>query len=272
MPELPEVETTRAGIAPHVQNQTISRVVVRNPSLRWPVPANLARLLRGQRIHNLTRRAKYLLFELDRGSLMLHLGMSGSLRINPINIEIGPYDHFELQFANGQCLRLRDPRRFGSVHYVTDDVSKHPLLATLGPEPLSDRFNGTHLYNKSRKRKQSVKTFIMDSRIVVGVGNIYASESLFEAGIAPGRPAGRISRERYDRLADAIKSVLNRAIAKGGTTLRDFTSFEGQPGYFRHELKVYDREGEACKACGDAIRARRLGQRSTFYCPSCQRT
>ncbi len=270
MPELPEVETTRAGIAPHVSGRTISKVVVRNASLRWPVPANLARTLRNQTVQSLERRAKYLLLRLDRGHLMLHLGMSGSLRINPINIEIGPYDHFELQFADGQCLRLRDPRRFGSVHYVTGDVSQHPLLASLGPEPLDEHFCGDYLYERSRKRRQSVKTFIMDSRTVVGVGNIYASESLFEAGILPGRQAGRVSRARYEQLAGAIKSVLQRAIAKGGTTLRDFTSFAGQPGYFRHELKVYDRAGEPCRSCGQPVRSKRLGQRSTFYCSRCQ--
>ncbi|MCS3903287.1 formamidopyrimidine-DNA glycosylase [Methylohalomonas lacus] len=270
MPELPEVETTRVGIAPHVSGRTISKVVVRNASLRWPVPSNLVRTLRRQTVQSLERRAKYLLFRLDRGHLMLHLGMSGSLRINPIDIEVGPYDHFELQFADGQCLRLRDPRRFGSVHYVTGDVSQHPLLASLGPEPLDEHFSGDYLYQRSRKRRQSVKTFIMDSRTVVGVGNIYASESLYEAGILPGRQAGRVSRARYDQLAGAIKSVLQRAIAKGGTTLRDFISFAGQPGYFRHDLQVYDRAGEPCRGCGQPVRNKRLGQRSTFYCSRCQ--
>lgn len=270
MPELPEVETTRTGIAPHITGQSIEKVLIRNAALRWPVAANLPRRLPGQTVASLERRAKYLLFRLDRGYLIVHLGMSGSLRINPIHTEVGPYDHFELQFANGQCLRLRDPRRFGSVHYVTDNIAEHPLLIHLGPEPLSNEFNGGYLYACSRKRKQSVKTFIMDSRIVVGVGNIYASESLFEAGILPGRPAGRVSCERYARLATAIKTVLNKAIAKGGTTLRDFSNHSGQPGYFRQELKVYDRQGEPCHDCEQPIRVKRLGQRSTYYCHHCQ--
>lgn len=270
MPELPEVETTRAGIAPHIEQQIVSKVIVRNPQLRWPVPADLDNTLRDQSVRSLKRRAKYLLFEFNTGTLMIHLGMSGSMRINPIDTAIGPYDHFELQFSNGQCLRLRDPRRFGSVHFDTGDIHRHPLLAGLGPEPLSDAFNGDYLFRRSRGRRQSIKTFIMDSRIVVGVGNIYASEALFEAGIAPGRQAGKTTRPRYDRLAQAIKHTLDKAIAKGGTTLRDFTSYEGQPGYFRHELKVYDRADEACRICGDIVRVRRLGQRSTYYCTTCQ--
>lgn len=270
MPELPEVETTRAGIAPHVTGQSIDRAVIRNANLRWPVPARLKRQLQGQRIHALERRAKYLLFELDSGHLIIHLGMSGSLRINPVGTEIGAHDHFELQFGNGLCLRLRDPRRFGSVHYLTGAVLDHPLLTGLGPEPLGESFDGDHLYDKSRRRRQSVKTFIMDSRIVVGVGNIYASESLFEAGIRPGLAAGRISRGRYRLLAAAIRSVLGKAIASGGTTLRDFTGSSGQPGYFRHELMVYDRADQPCKSCSTPIRSKRLGQRSTFYCHICQ--
>jgi len=270
MPELPEVETTRAGIAPHIEGQRITNVIVRNRNLRWPVPPRLLQKLCGQTVRSLKRRAKYLLFEFDCGTLMLHLGMSGSLRINPINTEIGPYDHFELQFADGQCLRLRDPRRFGSVHFLATAILQHPLLADLGPEPLSEAFTGEYLYRKSRNRRQSIKTFIMDSRIVVGVGNIYANEALFEAGILPTRQAGRVSRGRYDRLAAAIQSVLDRAIARGGTTLRDFTSYEGRPGYFRQELKVYDRDGEPCSSCGQPVKLKRLGQRSTYYCPTCQ--
>lgn len=270
MPELPEVETTRTGVAPHVEGRRITNVIVRNPNLRWPVPPRLMQKLCGQKVRALKRRAKYLLFELDRGTLMLHLGMSGSLRINPVGSEIGPYDHFELQFADGQCLRLRDPRRFGSVHYLATAIMQHPLLVDLGPEPLSDTFTGEHLYRQSRGRRQSIKTFIMDSRIVVGVGNIYANEALFEAGILPTRQAGRVSCERYERLASAIKSVLNMAIAKGGTTLRDFTSYEGQPGYFRQELRVYDRDGEPCRGCGGQVKTKRQSQRSTYYCSTCQ--
>lgn len=270
MPELPEVETTRRGIAPHVLAETISKVIVRNPALRWPVPANLDRRLRGQQIRKLSRRAKYLIFDFERGHLLLHLGMSGSLRIVSADFESGPYDHFELQFDSDICLRLRDPRRFGSVHYLLTDVMQHPLLANLGPEPLEEIFTGDYLYQKSRGRRQSVKTFIMDSRIVAGVGNIYASEALFEAGIHPARAAGRITQMRYELLANAIKSVLNKAIAKGGTTLRDFTTGEGQPGYFRHELKVYDRGGEPCFVCSKPLKTRRIGQRSTYYCTQCQ--
>lgn len=270
MPELPEVETTRTGIAPHVEGRTINRVVIRNPALRWPIPNGLAQQICGCTVQSLQRRAKYLLLQLDRGHLILHLGMSGSLRINPIDTDIGPYDHFELQFSDGRCLRLRDPRRFGSVHYLTGDVHGHPLLAGLGIEPLDTALTGSYLYTKSRGRRQSVKTYIMDSRIVVGVGNIYANESLFEAGILPGRAAGRISLQRYDRLAAAIKTVLRKAIRKGGTTLRDFTSSDGQPGYFRHELKVYDRDDQPCKQCRQPIRLKRIGQRSTYYCTTCQ--
>lgn len=271
MPELPEVETTRRGIAPHVLNETVRKVIVRNPNLRWPIPAELGRQLRGRQVFDLDRRAKYLIFRFDHSHLLLHLGMSGSLRIVPADFEVGPYDHFELQFDSGRCLRLRDPRRFGSVHHVYTDIMQHPLLANLGPEPLDDAFNGDYLYAKSRSRRQSVKTFIMNSRIVVGVGNIYASEALFEAGIHPARVAGRMTQNRYASLAGAIRDVLNRAIAKGGTTLRDFTTGEGQPGYFRHELKVYDREGEPCFTCDRPVKARRIGQRSSYYCPACQR-
>lgn len=271
MPELPEVETTRRGIEPHVLSKTISKVIVRNANLRWPVAADLGRRLRGRQVLNLDRRAKYLIFNLDRGHLLLHLGMSGSLRIVSTDLETGPYDHFELQFDSGDCLRLRDPRRFGSVHYVDSDVMQHPLLANLGPEPLDDAFDADYLYAKSRGRRQSVKTFIMDSHIVVGVGNIYASEALFEAGIRPDRLAGRISKERYASLVNAIRSVLTQAIAKGGTTLRDFTNGEGEPGYFRIELKVYDRAGEPCATCDRLIKQKRIGQRSTYYCPVCQR-
>lgn len=271
MPELPEVETTLRGIQAFVTGNTISKVIVRNPHLRWPVPANLPRQLQGKTISAISRRAKYLLFSIEKAHLLLHLGMSGSLRINPLTTDAGPYDHFELQFADGQCLRLRDPRRFGSVHYCTTNVWQHPLLAQLGPEPLDRQFTGDYLFQRSRGRKQSVKTFIMDSHTVVGVGNIYASESLFSAGIAPGRAAGRISQARYALLAEAIKSVLNRAINKGGTTLRDFTSSSGQPGYFRHDLNVYDRAGEPCHVCAEPIRQKRLGQRSTYYCVKCQR-
>lgn len=270
MPELPEVETTRRGITPHILGHTITGVTVRDRRLRWPVSRGLGESVSGCSVKGIERRGKYLLISLDRGTLILHLGMSGSLRIVSPATPPAKHDHVDIMFDNDRCLRLRDPRRFGSLHYTRGDPLDHSLLASLGPEPLEDDFNGDALYERSRKRKQAVKTFIMDSRTVTGVGNIYASEALFLAGIHPARPAGRISRQRYRALADAVKLVLKLAIEKGGTTLRDFTSGEGRPGYFRNELNVYDRDGQACKVCGGAIRQRRIGQRSTFYCSRCQ--
>ncbi|MGH8630263.1 MAG: bifunctional DNA-formamidopyrimidine glycosylase/DNA-(apurinic or apyrimidinic site) lyase [Burkholderiales bacterium] len=271
MPELPEVETTRLGIAPHVLGTRIEDVIVRDRRLRWPVPRRLAARLRGESFERIERRAKYLLFHTAGGCMLLHLGMSGSLRIVDGALPPEKHDHVDFVFATGQCLRFRDPRRFGSIHWTTSDPQRHRLLARLGPEPLSTDLNGGYLYRRSRRRVQAVKTFIMDSRIVVGVGNIYANEALFGAGIHPRRAAGRISAERYQRLADAIQAVLRQALRMGGTTLRDFVSGVGEPGYFGQELRVYDRAGSACTRCGGEIRAARLGQRSAFYCPACQR-
>jgi formamidopyrimidine-DNA glycosylase len=270
MPELPEVETTRRGIAPHVAGRRIVEVVVRERRLRWPVPRELPRKLRGACFLRIDRRAKYLLFHCDAGCMILHLGMSGSLRVVPDAAPPQKHDHVDFVLDSGTRLRFRDPRRFGSILWTRGDPLEHELLAGLGPEPLGDEFSGAWLFERSRGRRQPVKSFIMDGRIVVGVGNIYASETLFAARIHPRRAAGRISRQRYDELAAAIRDVLNASLASGGTTLRDFVSGVGEPGYFRTELAVYERDGEPCTVCGTAIRSVRLGQRSGFYCPRCQ--
>ena len=271
MPELPEVETTRRGIEPHIHHKTIERVIVRQPKLRWTVPKNLARDVAGLRIDAVERRGKYSLLRTVTGTLILHLGMSGRLRIVDADGPPATHAHVDLVFPNGRALRLRDPRRFGAVLWTTDDPLAHKLLKPLGPEPLSDDFDTDYLFAKSRKRKGSIKEFIMNSHVVVGVGNIYASESLFRAGINPKRAAGRVSRERYVALVKAIKEVLKEAIKQGGTTLRDFVREDGQPGYFRIKLKFYDRAGEPCPVCGTPIKQFTQGQRSTYYCPVCQR-
>ena len=271
MPELPEVETTRRGIASHITGEKITRVVVRDRRLRWPVDSRLNSKSAGQTVQRVERRAKYLLIQLQHACLILHLGMSGSLRLLAGNTPPGKHDHVDFEFSGGTVLRFHDPRRFGSIHITRGDPMDHELLRHLGPEPLSKGFNGAYLYQLSRNRKQAVKTFIMDSRNVVGVGNIYASESLFTAGIAPARRAGSISPARYERLAAAIKAVLEDAIRAGGTTLRDYVGGDGNPGYFEHELKVYGRNGSACPRCLRPIRLKRQGQRSTYYCPRCQR-
>jgi formamidopyrimidine-DNA glycosylase len=270
MPELPEVETTRRGIAPHVVGRRVAELVVRERRLRWPVPQGLEARLRRQVLQRLERRAKYLLFGFDAGTLIVHLGMSGSLRMVEPGTPPGKHDHVDLVFDGGQVLRLTDPRRFGAVLWTGGAPQEHPLLAGLGPEPLSEQFNGDYLYRLSRGRRTPVKNFLMDGRIVVGVGNIYANEALFGAGIHPKRAAGRIGRERYGQLAEAVKSVLQAAIEQGGTTLRDFIGGDGRPGYFAQKLQVYGRAGEACPRCSAPILAVRVGQRSTFYCRRCQ--
>jgi formamidopyrimidine-DNA glycosylase len=269
MPELPEVETTLRGISPALSGRTISEVRVRNAALRWPVTDEVAQAC-GQRISGLQRRAKYLLITLESGGLMIHLGMSGSLRICAEDDEPRKHDHVDIVLENGACLRFNDPRRFGLFCWWKPPVDQHPLLRHLGPEPLLDGFSGTYLYQNSRGRRGAVKNFIMDGKVVVGVGNIYASESLFMAGIHPARAAGRISAVRYGALVAAIRDVLKRAIAQGGTTLRDFTGSDGNPGYFAQELLVYDREGLPCFQCGTAVRKKVIGQRSSYYCPRCQ--
>lgn len=269
MPELPEVETTRRGIAPHISGRRVVRVLVRQPALRWPVSDDLAQSLTGQTIESVDRRAKYLLFRTGNGRMMIHLGMSGSLRVLPREIAPETHDHIDITLDDERVLRYRDPRRFGSVFWLPGDAS-HTLLESLGPEPLDDVFDGAYLHRLSRGRKSSVKTFIMNGHVVVGVGNIYANEALFQAGISPRRAAGRIARPRYDMLATAIKDVLARAITAGGTTLRDFVHEDGSPGYFRHDLQVYGRGGEPCVNCATPLREIRLGQRTTVYCPRCQ--
>ncbi|MCB1691297.1 MAG: bifunctional DNA-formamidopyrimidine glycosylase/DNA-(apurinic or apyrimidinic site) lyase [Pseudomonadales bacterium] len=269
MPELPEVETTRRGIAPHLTGRTIRQVLVREPRLRWPVSPLLGQAVTGRAVRGVARRAKYLMIGFDNGMVMIHLGMSGSLRVLPGDTEPGKHDHLDFHLDSGRLLRYRDPRRFGSVFWVPEGDA-HPLLQSLGPEPLSPDFDGDYLFAQSRGKKAPVKSFIMDSHLVVGVGNIYANEALFAAGIRPTRLAGTISRARYERLAGAIKTVLSRAIEAGGTTLRDFVREDGSPGYFRMDLKAYGRGGEPCIECGRRLAEIRLGQRTTVFCTRCQ--
>ena len=271
MPELPEVEVTRRGLARHLTGQTIAKVVIRNAKLRWPIPENLPKLLHGKTIRALRRRAKYLLVEFDHGTLILHLGMSGSLCILPAKMPAEKHDHLDLVLGNGMLMRLRDPRRFGAVLWHSSDVSAHPLLAALGPEPLQPEFDAAHLYRATRNKTAAIKPVIMDNRVVVGVGNIYANEALFRAGIRPQLAAGKLSRERCARLVEAIRATLTEAIEKGGSTLRNFVDSDGKPGYFQQHYRVYGRGGEPCRACGTPIKQLRQGQRSSFYCPKCQR-
>lgn len=270
MPELPEVETTLRGLEPHLRGQTIASVCVRNARLRLPVPADLEARLAGKPVRQILRRGKYLLIDCLSGWLILHLGMSGSLRILPASTPPEKHDHFDLILQNGQCMRLRDPRRFGAVLWSDGDPLQHPLLAHLGVEPLSDQFSGDWLYQHTRGKKTPIKLALMDNRLLVGVGNIYANEALFRAGIRPLTPAGRISRSRHDKLAQTIKSVLQLAIAAGGSSLRDFVDSQGKPGYFQQQYYVYGRADEPCKQCGKSIKTLRQGQRATFYCPQCQ--
>lgn len=271
MPELPEVETTRCGIAPHVIDKSFAGVVVRQPRLRWPIPADLPELLAGQRVEAVSRRAKYLLIKVSAGTLMIHLGMSGSLRLVTAGAEVGAHDHVDFQLSSDQILRYTDPRRFGAILWLEGDPFEHALLKTLGPEPLSEDFSGSYLHRQAGVRKVPVKSFIMDGHVVVGVGNIYANEALYRAGIHPKRAAGRISLARYQRLAQEIKDTLAQAIASGGTTLKDFVGGDGKPGYFKQSLQVYGRAGMPCLGCGEALKEIRLGQRSTVFCSACQK-
>ena len=270
MPELPEVETTRRGIEPHLVNQRIAALTVRDRRLRWPIPDGLEQVLPGQRIGAVERRAKYLLLRLDQGTLILHLGMSGSLRVLSAGTPAAKHDHLDLVLENTRCLRLRDPRRFGAVLWQSGEPYAHPLLRRLGPEPLSAEFDGDHLRRIALRKRIPVKNLIMDSQVVVGIGNIYANEALFLAGIHPQRPCNRISLARYRHLAETIQQVLARAIEQGGTTLRDFANADGNPGYFALSLNMYGKAGEPCPGCGNSIKQRRIGQRSSYFCPHCQ--
>ena len=271
MPELPEVETTRRGLLPHLLGRRIRGAVVRNRSLRWPVTRDLGGKLRGEEVLAIRRRGKYLLFDLRSGHLLVHLGMSGRLSLLPDDAPVRLHDHVDVQLEGSQVLRLTDPRRFGAVLWLRDPAERHVLLRGLGLEPLEPEFTGEALLRLARGRSVAVKHFLMNGRIVTGVGNIYASEALFRAGIHPLRSAGRISRARWDQLAAAVRETLEAALAAGGTTLRDFASADGAPGYFQVQCAVYGREGRPCIRCGTPIRALRQGQRSTFYCPACQR-
>lgn len=269
MPELPEVETTRRGIAPHLEGVAVVRVLVRAPRLRWPIPEDLDIRLSGQTFTHIVRRAKYLLLHCEGGTLIVHLGMSGSLRLVASNTPPARHDHVDIVLSTGKSLRYTDPRRFGALLWSHSPL-EHPLLQHLGPEPLTDACTGAHLYQCAQGRSIAVKPFIMDNNVLVGVGNIYASEALFAAGIDPHRAAQSISRKRYIRLMEEIKRILSYAIERGGTTLRDFVGGDGQPGYFHQELFVYGRAGQFCKCCGQSLCSVRLAQRASVYCPGCQ--
>jgi formamidopyrimidine-DNA glycosylase len=271
VPELPEVETTRRGIRTALQGRVVTGLLLRERRLRWPVDSRLGTRITGQRIADVRRRAKYLLIELDRGTLIAHLGMSGSLRVLPAATPVVPHDHYDLLLDSGRALRFNDPRRFGSLHWTRGDPQRHPLLADLGPEPLDSGFDADYLASTARGRRVAIKQFLMDQRVVVGVGNIYASEALFQAGIHPCRAAGRVSVRRLERLVNSVRQVLGEAIRQGGTTLRDYVNADGAPGYFRQQLYVYERADEPCRRCGTPIRHIVQGQRSTYFCPACQR-
>jgi len=271
MPELPEVETTRRGIEPCVVGHVIRKLIVREPRLRWRVPRDLAELADGQRVQQLRRRAKYLVFDLEHGGMILHLGMSGSLRVLPHETPALAHDHVDLVMDSGLCVRFNDPRRFGCLLWTTDDPLTHPLLRSLAPEPLSDEFNGEYLAQAAKGRRVAIKQLIMNGQVVVGVGNIYASEALFRAGIRPRRAAGRLKRPEFDALVKSIKEVLQDAICAGGTTLRDYINPEGMPGYFRQKLFVYERTRDPCRVCRTPIKHLVQGQRSTYFCPQCQK-
>ena len=276
MPELPEVEITRRGLAAHLTGLTISDIIIRNAKLRWPIPQDIPELLRGCTIVSLKRRAKYLLMDCGSGTLILHLGMSGSLRILPANSPPQKHDHFDLKLSNGTLMRLRDPRRFGAVLWHTGDPASHPLLASLGPEPLEEghagnNFDARYLHQATRGRSVSIKQCIMNHHIVVGVGNIYANEALFRAGIKPQLAAGKLSLPRCAKLVEEIRATLAEAIKLGGSSLRDFVNTSGEAGYFQQHYWVYGRRGEPCRRCGSPIKQIIQGQRSSFYCSSCQK-
>ena len=273
MPELPEVETVRRGVTPYVLGRRVLRAVVREPRLRWPVPADFGAFVEGRRITGVDRRGKYLLLALgDNGDrLIVHLGMSGRLFVLTVPEPLRKHDHLDLELEGGVLLRYHDPRRFGAVLPWPAALDPHPLMETMGPEPFSDAFHGEYLFERSRRKTAAVKTFLMDGGVVVGAGNIYAAESLFRAGIRPTRPAGKVTRTEYARLAERVREVLTEAVAQGGTTLRDFAGANGESGYFQQDLYVYDREGLPCRVCGTHIKLLRLGNRQSCYCPRCQR-
>jgi formamidopyrimidine-DNA glycosylase len=270
MPELPEVETTRRGVEPHVVGRRIARLLVHERRLRWPVAADLPRRVAGQRVLRAGRRAKYLLLEVERGTLILHLGMSGSLRVLPSATPRLTHDHLDFELDSGQTLRFNDPRRFGSLHFTDQDPATHPLLADLAPEPLEAQFDGDYLWRVTRRRKVAIKQLIMNARLVVGVGNIYASEALFRARIRPRRQARNLTQAECARLAKSIRAVLAMAVKVGGTTLRDYVGADGSPGYFRQKLYVYERADRPCRLCATPVRHFTQGQRSTYWCPTCQ--
>ena len=271
MPELPEVETTRRGVDPHVVGRKIVALAVHEPRLRWRVPDTLSAAVKGQLVRQTGRRAKYLLFQLDSGTLLLHLGMSGSLRVLPADTPRLTHDHFDVLLDSGSVLRYNDPRRFGSLMYVTGDPNEHPLLADLAPEPLGEGFNTEYLWQATRGRKVTIKQLLMNSKLVVGVGNIYASEALFRAQVRPRRQAKSLSRLEVAKLTRAVRQVLTMAIKVGGTTLRDYVGADGLPGYFRQKLFVYERAKQPCRKCGTPVRQLTQGQRSTYFCPTCQK-
>jgi formamidopyrimidine-DNA glycosylase len=270
MPELPEVETTLRGIKPHIIHQEIVTVIVRQPRLRWPIPTDLKQQLEGQTLQKLTRRGKYLLFTFPTGTLILHLGMSGSLRVLAQAMPPQKHDHVDIGFANQIYLRFTDPRRFGALLFTRENPHSHSLLMHIGPEPLSQFFSGDYLWEQASGKKLPVKTFIMDGKILAGVGNIYATEALFQARLHPHKSAGKVTREQYQKLAQAIKTILQKAIKKGGTTLKDFQHSTGKPGYFRIELQAYGRHQKPCLRCQTYLKAIRIGQRTTVFCPLCQ--
>ena len=271
MPELPEVETTRRGIAPALVGQRVLGIVVRDRRLRWPIAADLEAAFENRTVRSVERRAKYILIRFDVGTAIVHLGMSGSLRILEAAVPPRPHDHWDMILESGKLLRFHDPRRFGSLHFIAGDPHEHPLLAKLAPEPLTDEFNAAYLFRKTRNRAVAIKQFIMNSNVVVGVGNIYASEALFRAGISPRRAARRLNRAQAESLTQAIKDVLTQAVEIGGTTLRDYVNADGIPGYFRQKLFVYERGGEACRVCKGPVKQFVQGQRSTYWCRICQK-
>ena len=269
MPELPEVETTTRGLAPHISGQLVTAINIYQPQLRWPIPQEITEL-KGKVSGHIKRRAKYMLWQFEAGTVVMHLGMSGTMRVVDADTPLKKHDHFEVVFSNGKAFRLNDPRRFGAILWQANDTQLN-IIQSLGPEPLSDDFTGDYLHQKLARRKGAIKNAIMTNAVVVGVGNIYASESLFLSGIHPKRAANRVSKARCQVLANNIKLVLEKAIQQGGTTLKDFTQADGSPGYFAQQLNVYGREGEACTQCQSIIKNMTLGQRSSFYCPHCQR-